>query len=126
MLGLAGDIARPMRPRSTSGKPDCDLIQVFPPSVERCTPEPGPPALSVVLAGADPDDGRILRIDRDRADRERALTVEDRREGRAAVRCLPHPARGGADVPGLLVRRIDGDVGDAARGQRGTDRAKLE
>src|SRR5437868_14098015 len=44
-LGLAGDIERPMRPRSSLGNPDCDLIQVLPPSVERCTPEPGPPAM---------------------------------------------------------------------------------
>ena len=35
-------------------------------------------ALAVVLAGADPDRERILRIDRHAADRVRALPVEDR------------------------------------------------
>ena len=33
-----------MRPRSPDGKPVCDFVHVLPPSVERCTPDPGPPA----------------------------------------------------------------------------------
>ena len=40
-------------------------------------------ALAVVLAGADPDDVRVLRVDRDAADRVGALAVEDRRPGGA-------------------------------------------
>src|SRR5438046_4815941 len=45
-LGFAGDIARPMRPRSTLGNPDCDLVHVRPASVDRYTPDPGPPAMN--------------------------------------------------------------------------------
>ena len=49
-------------------------------------------ALAGVLAGADPDDVRVLRIDDDAAEGERALLVEDGRERDAAVGRLPQPA----------------------------------
>src|SRR5256885_10146743 len=45
-LGFAGDIESPMRPKSSVGNPDCDLFHVLPPSVERYTAEPGPPAMN--------------------------------------------------------------------------------
>src|SRR5262249_41528680 len=44
------------------------------------------------FAGADPDDFRVLRINRDRADGLDRLFVEDRLECRAAVDRLPHAA----------------------------------
>ena len=49
-------------------------------------------ALAGVLARADPDDVRILRIDDDAAEREGSLIVEDRRERDAAVGGFPQPA----------------------------------
>src|SRR5581483_1768897 len=51
--------------------------------------------LAVVLAGADPDDVRILRIEDDRADGVRAFVVEDRRPGDAGVVGLPDAAGSG-------------------------------
>src|SRR5688500_15333313 len=42
--GSAGEMESPIRPRSPDGNPACDLTQVLPPSVDRCTPDPGPPA----------------------------------------------------------------------------------
>ena len=56
-------------------------------------------ALAGVLAGAEPDDVRVLRIDDHAAERERAAVVEDRREGGAAVGGFPQPAERGGDVP---------------------------
>ena len=55
-------------------------------------------ALAVVLAGADPDDVRVLRDRGRRADRIRAFVVEDRRPGGAGVGGLPDAARGDGDV----------------------------
>ena len=83
-------------------------------------------ALAVVLARAEPEDVRVLRIDGDAAEREDAVVVEDRREGDAAVRRLPEAAERRRDVPDARVLRVDLDVDDAARGQRRTDAAKLE
>ena len=83
-------------------------------------------ALVVGFAGADPDRARVLRIDGDRADRIGALVLEDRREGDAGVGGLPHAAGRDADVPGLLVVRVHGDVADAPRHQRRPDRAQAE
>src|SRR5262249_31639420 len=51
-------------------------------------------ALAVVLAGADPDDVGVLRVEDDAADRVRALVVEDRRPGGAGVGGLPDAAGG--------------------------------
>src|SRR5262249_34661343 len=50
------------------------------------------------FARADPDDFRVLRIDRDRADGLDGLFVEDRLESRAAIDRLPHAAAGRAYV----------------------------
>ena len=67
------------------------------------------------LAGANPDCFRIRGIDGDRADRLRALAVEDGLVGRAAVHRLPHAAAGRADKHGDAPILIDGvDRGDAA------------
>src|ERR1700724_1369679 len=60
----------------------------------------GDAALAVVLAGADPDDQRVVGVDGDAADRVGALAVEDRLEGGAGVDGLPHAARGGGGVGG--------------------------
>ena len=83
-------------------------------------------ALARVLARADPDDVRILRIDDDAAEREGALLVEDRRERDAAVGRLPQAAERGGHVPDARVLRIDLDVLDAAGRERGPEAAELE
>src|ERR1051326_2130673 len=44
-LGLAGAIERTIRPRSSLGNPDCSSDLVLPPSTERNTADPGPPAM---------------------------------------------------------------------------------
>ena len=71
-------------------------------------------ALAVVLAGADPDDARVLRVDRDAADRVGALAVEDRRPGGAGVRRSSRRRPRRRPRTSALVGRIDGDVADAA------------
>ena len=86
----------------------------------------GDAALAVVLAGADPDRQRVVGIDGHAADRIRALTVEDRREGGAGVGRLPDAARGDGDVPDPRVGRIDGEIPDAAGHQRRPDPAQRE
>ena len=83
-------------------------------------------ALAVVLAGADPDDVRVLRVDRDAADRVGALAVEDGRPGGPGVLGLPDAARGHGQEPALLVGRVHGDVGDAAGGDGRPDAAQRE
>src|SRR5262245_21511725 len=45
-FGSASDHESPMRPSSSVGKPDCDLFHVRPPSTDRYTAEPGPPAMN--------------------------------------------------------------------------------
>ena len=65
------------------------------------------------LAGADPDDLRIGRVERDRADGLDGLLVEDGLERRAAVERLPDAARGRADE-----ERDLSVVLDAARDRR--------
>ncbi len=62
-------------------------------------------ALAVVLAAPDPDDERVLRIDREAADRVGALLVEDRLEARAVVRRLPDAPGRRRDVEGVAPRR---------------------
>ena len=54
----------------------------------------GDAALVVVLAGADPDDVGVLRVDGQGADRIGAFAVEDRRPGGAGVGRLPDAAGG--------------------------------
>ena len=83
-------------------------------------------ALAVVLAGADPEGEVVVRVERDRADRVRAVVVEDRRPGGARVARLPHVPRTGRDVPGAAVGWVDRDVGDAPRGGRRADAPPAE
>ncbi len=83
-------------------------------------------ALRVVLAAADPDGERVVRIDRHRADRERPLAVEDRRPGGAGVLGRPDAARGDRDDPAKRLGRVDRDLGDAPRGERRADLAQRE
>ena len=81
------------------------FFQVLPPSIGLVDAVAvADAALAVVLAGADPDDVRVLRIERDAADRVRAFAVEDRRPGGAGVGGLPDAARGHRDVPGGRLR----------------------
>src|SRR5581483_6944156 len=86
----------------------------------------GDAALAVVLAGADPDDVRVLRVEGDGADGVRAFVVEDRRPGGAAVGRLPDAAGGRGDVVVAEVFRVDGEGDDAARGEGRADRAQLQ
>ena len=83
-------------------------------------------ALAVVLAGADPQREVVVRVERDRADRVRAVVVEDGRPGRPRVGRLPDVPRRGRDVPGAAVGGIDRDVGDSPRGDRRADAAPAE
>ena len=79
-----------------------------------------------VLAGAHPDDVGVHRVERDRADRKRRLIVEDRRPRRPGVGGLPDATRSHRDEPRAAVARVDGDVGNAPAGERGTDAAQRE
>lgn len=55
-----------------------------------------------------------------------ALAVEDRFPGGAGVDRLPDAARADRDVPGVRVRGVDGDVGDASGLEGRSDPAQLE
>src|SRR5262249_15913030 len=81
-------------------------------------------ALAVVLAGADPDDLGVPRVEGDGADGVGAFVFEDGRPGGAGVGGLPDPAGGGRDVPGGAVLGVDGQGGDTARGEGGADGAQ--
>src|SRR5262249_49534428 len=83
-------------------------------------------ALAVVLAGADPDHVRVLRVEHDGADGVRALVVGDGRPGGGGVGRLPDAAGGGGDVIMPAVFGVDGEADDAARGDGGADRAQLQ
>ena len=83
-------------------------------------------ALAGVFTGPEPHHVRVLRIDDDAAERERAAAVENRREARAAVRRLPQSAERAGHVPGIGALRIDGDVLNAAGLNRRADAAELE
>ena len=80
----------------------------------------------VGLARAHPDDVRIMRIDRDVADGDGGLVIENRSPGGAAVGGLEQAARGGGDVD---QRRIAGNAFEsrdaAAHGSR-TDVSPLQ
>src|SRR6185503_2851093 len=78
-------------------------------------------ALAVVLAGADPDDQRIAGVEDDAADRVAHLAVEDRLPGGAGVGGLPDAAGGRGHVAHGVVGGVDGDVDDAAGGERRAD-----
>src|SRR5262249_55026438 len=84
-------------------------------------------ALTVLLfARAGPDDVRVRRREGERTERVFRLTLEDGRPEGALVRGLPDAARRGPDVDRRVVGRIDLDVGDAAAGCGGTDRAEAK
>ena len=80
----------------------------------------------VRLTGADPDEVRVGLRDRDRADGEEALVLEQRRVERAVGRGLPDAAVGGAHVVDGGVRLIDREARDAARHRGGADRAEVQ
>ncbi len=77
----------------------------------------------IALARANPDDGRILLIDCDRADSRDRLAVEDRLERRAAVHGLPDAADGDADINNVGIGSNGLDIGDAAAHAGRTDAA---
>ena len=79
-----------------------------------------------VLAGAEPDDVRVLRIDLDAAEVERSAAIEDRRERDAPVHAFPQAARRRRDPVDARVLRVDVEVRDAAGDDRRTDASKLE
>src|ERR1700730_18521338 len=64
-------------------------------------------ALIVRFAGADPDDVRIARRNRDVSDGSRGLMIEDRLPRSSAIRSLPHATRGGRDVEELAQSSAD-------------------
>ena len=68
----------------------------------------------VLLAGADVDDVGIRRRQRDLADRQHVLVVEDRLPGRAAVDGLPDAAVGAGHVEDERVAGHPDDDRDAA------------
>src|SRR4029079_4976558 len=65
--------------------------------------------LVIVLTRADPNDGRVLRVDRDRADRVGALAIEHWRPRRAVVVRQPDSAGGLRDevVAGAVRKHRD-------------------
>ena len=70
-------------------------------------------SLTVVLAGPDPNDVVVARVDLNAADRIRALAVEDWRVGGAVVGGLPYAARRDGDEVLAVVVRVYGKVADA-------------
>ena len=77
-------------------------------------------ALAVVLAAAYPHRARVLRVERDTADRGCPLPVEDRRERGAGIRGLPHTAVRRGHIPHALVARMHRKIDHTARGERRT------
>src|SRR5439155_3934293 len=86
----------------------------------------GDGSLRIALAGPDPDDVGMLRVDGDPADRVGALFVEDRLPRRAAIGRLPDAAGCRADEDHGAVGRVDGDGHDAAGGDGGTDGSRFQ
>ena len=80
----------------------------------------------VGFAGADVDDIRVARLEREVTDGEGRLVLEDRVPGRARVCGLPEPSGGRADIDDVRVARHALDVGGAAHHVRRTDRAEFE
>src|SRR5262249_17295892 len=66
-------------------------------------------ALAVAFARAYPDHRRVFRIERDRANRIRAVIVENRRPRGPGVDRLPHATRCDGDEIFRAVIRIDGE-----------------
>ncbi len=86
----------------------------------------GDAALVVVLAGAEPHHVRVLGVDGHRAERVRAVILEDRRPGVAAILGLPEIAGRRRRIPDVRVPGIDRDVGNAAGGQAGAEAPEFE
>src|SRR5581483_265739 len=82
--------------------------------------------LARVFARREPHDVRILWIDCDAAERERAPLVEYWRKRHAAIDGLPQAAERARDVPDVWIFRIDLHVLNASRRQPRADAAKLE
>src|SRR5262249_32647388 len=80
-------------------------------------------ALVIVLACADPDDRGVLRVDGDRADRIRALSVEDWCPGGPVILRQPHAARGDGDEVVTVGVGEHRDLIDAAGDENGSDGA---
>ena len=93
-------------------------------AVDAVTPPNVSPAH--VLAGADPHDLRIRRIEGNVTDRVRGSIVEDRRPCDAGIRSLPEPAGPDGHVPRAALCRVHGDVGDAAAHDGRADGAEFE
>src|SRR5262249_61560617 len=72
-------------------------------------------ALRLVLAGPQPDDVRVVGVERDAAEGVGAVVVEDGLPALAGVGRFPQAAGGDGDVPHLAVARVHGDVADTAR-----------
>src|SRR6266568_4042319 len=70
----------------------------------------------VRFAASDPDDIRIRRCNRDCADRQHGLLVENWVERNAAVARLEHAAMSKRDVKDKWIAWIDRNIGDAAGG----------
>ena len=84
-------------------------------------------ALAVArFAAADPEKIGVRLRDRDVADRERPLILEDRLEGGAVVRRFPHAAVRGGDVVQRGIGFVDREVGDASRHRCGTNRPEVQ
>ena len=66
-----------------------------------------PVEVGVGLAGADVDDVRAGRVDRDGADRQRRQPVALGKPGAAAVGSAPHATAGGADPDDVGVGRVN-------------------
>ena len=93
----AADVVRlletPMRPRFSIVRRSIDTVTVV-----------GAVA-KVRLTGANPNDLRTTRRDRDVTNRCGAFTIEDRLEGCAVVDRAPKPARSGADEKAVGIAR---------------------
>ena len=69
---------------------------------------PGDVAAQGALAGADVEDVMVRRCDRDGADREVGLLVEDRRPAGSGIDRLPNPARRRAEIEQARLARHAG------------------
>ena len=123
--GSAAETERPMRPRSSVGNPLWDLVQVLPPSVERCT-DRARPAGDEAARAALPLPGRreqhigIARVELDVVGAGPVIDLEDAIPGFAAVGGLVDAAIAAlspertlrSDVHDIGVARIDDDAAD--------------
>src|ERR1700757_336898 len=83
--------------------------------------------VSVVgFTGADPDHVRIRWRNRDRADRENGLLIENWIEGDAAIAGLENAAMTKRDIKRKRIARINSNVGDATAHNGRSNRARFE